>query len=147
MNILILGNDEVLLNFKLLKNFRNTIITIDSYNYDDLSYSSLSIYDLVITNNSHLESIENCNVNLIFNVVDNLNKISIRNNLVNLFLDFDHDYKDSNNDIIQQFIKNSQWNFYYNSCEKHNVKFIHELITECYKFNKIKYKEIKFHKI
>ena len=147
MKIIILGNDEVLLNFKYLKHYRNTILTLDSYNYTDLSYPSLSLYDLVITNNSHLDSIKDCNVNLIFNVLDNLDKVVKIKNVVNLFLEFDYNFKDSNNDIIQQFIKNPQWDFYYNSCEKHNVKFIHELITECYKFNKIKYKEIQFHKI
>ena len=140
MNILILGNDSTLLLFKYLKHFENTITVLT--NYDSLD---LSNYDLVITNTMHLNKLENIQTNLIFNVVEKLDNLSTKKNLVNLFLTFD--YKNPEKDLISQFIDNPKWNFYYDSCEKSNVKLIYDLFTECKEYNKIKSKEIKFHKI
>ncbi len=140
MNILILGNTETLLLFKYLKHFENTIDILINYDGSDLSN-----YDLVITNNINLKNLENTQTNLIFNVVEKLDNLSTKKNLVNLFLTFD--YKNLKKDLISQFIDNPKWNFYYDSCDKSNVKLIYDIFTECSKYNKIKSKEIKFHKI
>lgn len=140
MNILILGNTETLLLFKYLKHFENTIDILINYDGSDLSN-----YDLVITNNINLKNLENAQTNLIFNVVEKLDNLSTKKNLVNLFLTFD--YKNLKKDLISQFIDNPKWNFYYNSCDKSNVKLIYDLFSECHEYNKIKSKEIKFHKI
>ena len=140
MNILILGNTEILLLFKYLKHFENTIDILENYDGSDLSN-----YELVITDNTNLNKLENAQTNLIFNVVEKLDNLSTKKNLVNLFLTFD--YKNPEKDLISQFIDNPKWNFYYDSCEKSNVKLIYDLFTECKEYNKIKSKEIKFHKI
>lgn len=140
MNILILGNDSTLLLFKYLKHFENTIDILENYDGSDLSN-----YELVITDNTNLNKLENAQTNLIFNVVEKLDNLSTKKNLVNLFLTFD--YKNLKKDLISQFIDNPKWNFYYDSCEKNNVKLIYDLFSECNEYNKIKSKEIKFHKI
>ncbi len=140
MNILILGNDSTLLLFKYLKHFENTITVLT--NCDS---TNLSNYDLVITNTMYLNKLENIQTNLIFNVVEKLDNLSTKKNLVNLFLTFD--YKNLKKDLISQFIDNPKWNFYYDSCDKSNVKLIYDIFSECHEYNKIKSKEIKFHKI
>ena len=105
----------------------------------------MSKYELVITDNTYLKNLENAQTNLIFNVVEKLDNPGTKKNLVNLFLTFD--YKNPEKDLISQFIDNPKWNFYYDSCDKSNVKLIYDIFSECHEYNKIKSKEIKFHKI
>ena len=140
MNILILGNTDILLLFKYLKHFENTIDIFEEYEGLDLSK-----YEFVITDSNYIKKLDNCQTKLIFNVVENLENLCIKKNYVNLFLTFDH--KNPEQDLIRQFIENPKWNFYYNSCDKSNVKLIYDLFSECNEYNKIKSKEIKFHKI
>lgn len=140
MNILILGNTDILLLFKYLKHFENTIDIFEEYEGLDLSK-----YEFVITDSNYIKKLDNCQTKLIFNVVEKLDNLSTKKNLVNLFLNFDH--KNPEKDLIRQFIENPKWNFYYDSCDKSNVKLIYDLFTECHEYNKIKSKEIKFHKI
>tara|TARA_B100000123_G_C25641180_1_gene388891 strand:- start:332 stop:754 length:423 start_codon:yes stop_codon:yes gene_type:complete len=140
MNILILGNSEILLLFRYLRHFLINIDILKEYDGSDLSK-----YELIITDNTNLKNLENSQIRLIFNVVENLDNLSTNKNLVNLFLTFDH--KNPEKDLISQFIDNPKWNFYYDSCEKSNVKLIYDLFSECKEYNKIKSNEIKFHKI
>jgi len=140
MNILILGNSEILLLFRYLRHFLINIDILEDYDGSDLSK-----YELVITDNTNLKNLENNQIKLIFNVVEKLDKLSTKKNLVNLFLTFD--YKNLKKDLISQFIDNPKWNFYYNSCDKSNVKLIYDLFSECRECNKIKSNEIKFYKI
>ena len=140
MNILILGNSEILLLFRYLRHFLINIDILKEYDGSDLSK-----YELIITDNTNLKNLENSQIRLIFNVVENLDNLSTNKNLVNLFLTFDH--KNPEKDLISQFIDNPKWNFYYDSCEKSNVKLIYDLFSECRECNKIKSNEIKFHKI
>ena len=139
MKILIIGNN--LNNFLLLKHFKNSIQIIK-----DFDHRPLDMYDLIITNPANVDKISFCE-KLIFNVIDNLNELNTTKNIVNLLIKYNYNYSRTQDDLIAQFIKNDKWNFYYKSCEKHNVKFIYDLFTECHKYNKIISKEIKFHKI
>ena len=143
MNILILGHDDILKYFTLLKHFENTINHL--VNFD--SNINLKQYNLIITDNSHLEIINEPFKGIIFNIVESLDNLSTRSNLVNLFMNFNFDYKNISNDLTRQFIENPKWDFYYRTCEKANVKIIYDIFSECYEYQKIKSKEIKFHKI
>ncbi len=140
MNILILGNSKILLLFKYLRHFLINIDILEDYDGSDLSK-----YELVITDNTNLKNLENSQIKLIFNVVEKLDNLSTKKNLVNLFLTFD--YKNLKKDLISQFIDNPKWKFYYDSCDKSNVKLIYDLFSECREYNKIKSNEIKFYKI
>ncbi len=143
MNILILGDDEILKCFLLLKHFQNTINYLVNFDSD----INVEQYDLVITNNSHLQIINQTFNGLVFNIVESNDNLCTRNNVVNLTVNFNFDFKSKSNDLIRQFIDKPSWNFYYRSCEKAYVKIIYDLFSECYEYNKIKSKEIKFHKI
>ena len=99
MNILILGNSEILLLFRYLRHFLINIDILEDYDGSDLSK-----YELVITDNTNLKNLENNQIKLIFNVVEKLDKLSTKKNLVNLFLTFD--YKNLKKDLISQFIDN-----------------------------------------
>ena len=143
MNILILGHDEILKHFTLLKHFNNTIN--HQVNFD--SNINLKQYNLIITNNSHLEIINESYTGIIFNIVESLDNLSTRSNLVNLFMIFNFNYKTISNDLTRQFIETPKWNFYYRTCEKANVKIIYDLFSECYEYEKIKSKEVNFYKI
>ena len=143
MNILILGQDDILKYFTLLKHFENTINHL--VNFD--SNININQYNLIITDNSHLAIINESYTGIIFNIVESLDNLSTRGNLVNLFMNFNFDYKTISNDLIRQFIENPKWDFYYRTCEKANVKIIYDLFSQCYEYEKIKSKEIKFHKI
>ena len=140
MNILILGNSKILLLFRYLRHFLINIDILEDYDGSDLSK-----YELVITDNTNLKNLENSQIKLIFNVVEKLDNLSKKKNLVNLFLTFD--YKNLKKDLISQFIDNPKWKFYYDSCDKSNVKLIYDLFSECKEYNKIKSNEIKFYKI
>lgn len=107
---------------------------LDSYTNQDLSK-----YKIVITSFKYLKSIENVDIKLILSVVED-ETCSNRKNLVNLVFNFKQD-------MIKEFISIPKWNFYYRSVDKANVKFIYDLFRDCYEYNKIESKDIKFHKI
>ena len=135
INLLILGNVEIVKVFRYLGHFH---MNIDCKDYYD-NNSELN-YDLIITNQEHLDSIVNFE-GLIFNVTEE-NDYSTKKNLANIVLNFK-----SNQILDKQFIENPKWNFYYKSIDKTKVKFIYDLFTTCEAYNKIQSREIKFHKI
>jgi len=135
ISVLILGTSEKVKVFRFLKHYHLNIDFIDKYDDRQLNY------ELIITDRQNLDSISIFD-GLIFNIEDRDNNFSTKKNLVNLVMNFKY-----NEDLIQQFIVNPKWNFYYNSVEKSKVKFIYELFSTCNSYNKIKSKEIKFHKI
>lgn len=137
ISVLIIGTSDSLKVFRFLKHYHMTLDIIDEYDGRNLDYN------LIVTNNTFLDSISKYD-GLIFNVSMDSNDFSVRKNLVNLVLNFKYNDKD---DLIQLFINNPKWNFYYDSLEKSKVKFIYELFSTCNSYYKIKSKEIKFHKI
>jgi|TARA_Y100000389_G_C17343092_1_gene454422 hypothetical protein len=137
IKVLIHGNRDYIKVFRFLKHYHMDIDYLDEYDGRELDYN------LIITNNTFLDSLKNYN-GLIFNVSINGNDFSVKKNVANLVLNFKYNNED---ELIQQFIKNPKWNFYYNSIEKSNVKFIYELLSTCNSYNKIEYDEIKFYKI
>lgn len=134
LNILILGVEDEIKIFKLLKHFNMSIDYLDCYEKQDLSK-----YKMVITSFKYLKSIENVDIDLILSVVED-EICSNRKNLVNIVFNFKQD-------MIKEFIKTEKWNFYYRSVDKANVKFIYDLFRDCYEYKKIESKDIKFHKI
>ena len=143
MNILILGTDEILNLFTLLKHFQNNINHVT--NFDSKFYWEQ--YHLIITDSFHLTIIDEQYEGIIFNVVTSTDNLSTRDNVVNLLMNFNFDYKTACDDLINQFIKNKRWNFYYRTCHKAKVKFIYDLFSQCEEYNKIHSKEVKFYKI
>ena len=137
ISVLIIGESDYLKVFRFLKHYHMTIDIIDEYDGRDLAYN------LIVTSNTFLDSISHYE-GLIFNVSMDSNDFSVRKNLVNLVLNFKYNDED---ELIQLFINNPKWNFYYNSVEKSKVKFIYELFSTCNTYYKIYSKEIKFHKI
>ena len=133
ISILILGDNEFVKLFRFLKHFH--MILDSKSTYDNKNY------DLIITDNTHLESITNFE-GLVFNICEDISHFSTKKNHANLVFNFKY-----NTNLIQQFIKNPKWNFYYTSIEKSKVKFIYELFATCQSYNKIQSNEIKFHKI
>ena len=133
-NVLIYGNSRILNLFNLLKHFHMNIFNQDNFNQK-------INFDLVITNPEHIDLFSNYH-GLVFNVVTDNKNFNTKKNVVNLYLEFD-----PNQDSINQFIENKIWNFYYKSVEKHNVKFIYDLFSVCSEYHKIRYREVKFHKI
>ena len=124
-------------NFSSIENKVNElsyIDIIDKYDFRELNYN------LIITDRQNLDSISNFD-GLIFNIEDKEDNFSTIKNLVNLVSLYDIIL------IVQQFINNPKWNFYYKSVEKSNVKFIYDLFSTCNSYNKIVSSEIKFHKI
>ena len=134
VNILILGNEEKLKIFRFLKHYHMNIDYLDTY-----TNQKLSIYDMVITSSKYLESIRNIEIELILNIMED-EECSNRKNLINLNMNL-------GDDIIKEFINYEKWIFYYNSLAKSKVKFIYDLFSTCQEYNKIKSKDIKFHKI
>ena len=134
IDILILGVEDEIKIFKLLKHYNMNIDYLDCYENQDLSK-----YKMVITSFKYLKSIENVDIELILSVVED-ETCSNRKNLVNVVFNFKQD-------MIKEFIKTEKWNFYYSSVDKANVKFIYDLFRDCYDYNKIESKDIKFHKI
>lgn len=133
IDILILGVEDQIKIFNLLKHFNMNIDYLDYYEKQDLSK-----YKMVITSFKYLKSIENVDI-LILSVVED-ETCSNRKNLVNVVFNFKQD-------MIKEFIKTEKWNFYYRSVDKANVKFIYDLFRDCYEYKKIESKDIKFHKI
>lgn len=134
-SVLILGTSEKVRVFRFLRHFHLNIDIIDQYDFRELNYK------LIITDRQNLDSISNFD-GLIFNIEDKEHNFSTIKNTVNLVMNFKY-----NQDLIEQFINNSKWNFYYKSVEKSNVKFIYDLFSTCNSYNKIVSSEIKFHKI
>lgn len=137
ISVLIIGKSDYLKVFRFLKHYHMTIDIIDDYDGRNLDYN------LIVTSNTFLDSISKYD-GLIFNVSLDSNGFSVRKNLVNLVLNFKYNNDD---ELIQLFINNPKWNFYYDSLEKSKVKFIYELLSTCNSYYKICSKEIKFHKI
>ena len=137
IKVLIIGNKDYLKVFRFLKHFHMQIDILDEYDGRELDYK------LIVTDNTFLDCLEN-HTGLVFNVSINSNDFSVKKNVANIVLNFKYINDD---ELIQQFIKNPKWNFYYKSIEKSKVKFIYELFSTCNSYNKIESSEIKFHKI
>lgn len=132
-NLLVLGNTELLNLFRFLKHFHMNIDFLDEYNKSD--------YELIITTSKYFSQLSNYE-GLIFNIIAEPDNFITNKNVVNLFLNFDFE-----KDLINQFINNKLWVFYYKSVEKQYVKFIYDLFNICSQYNKIQFRDVKFHKI